>query len=117
MAVTRFVPAKPHEVKVHWRLAAHRLKLVPYAAQRFDRSQTTSGIGLEVATSWQSFSYAPVVVVADGKTIGRFEESWAVGTSWTTTQQTVIENPAVVRAISNAKEVYITILFDGRQTV
>lgn len=116
MAVTTFLPSKPHEVKTHWRLAFHRLKLTPYASQSFDRSRTALGIQLTTTTSWPSFTFAPVLIVADGKTLGRLQREWAIGTSWAgDTEQTTIESAELVRAVAKGKNVYVTVLFEGQQ--
>lgn len=115
MAMTVYQPAKPHVVKTHWRLAFHQLKLMPYAAQSFDHSRTALGLRLTTSTSWGSFTNAPVVVVIDGREVGKVNREWAIGTGWNTTEETTIEDPGLVRAISQGKEVYLTILMLGQQ--
>jgi hypothetical protein len=115
MATTVFQPAKPHVVKTHWRLAFHQLKLTPYTAQSFDRSRTALGLRLTTSTSWGSFTNAPVAIVIDGKELGRMDREWAIGTGWSTTEETSIEDASVVRAISQGREVFLTVVMLGQQ--
>jgi hypothetical protein len=116
MAVTTFQPAKPHEVRTHWRLAFHRLRITPYTTQTFDRGRTVLGIRLTTDTSWGEFTNAPVVVVIDGKEVGRLDWlSWAVGVGWNVTEETSIQEANLVRAIARGKEVYLTIIMLGEQ--
>jgi hypothetical protein len=116
MAITTFLPSKPHEVKSHWRLAWHRLKLTPYATQSFDRSKTALGIQLTCTTTRPTFTFASVLIVAGGRTLGQFQREWAIGASWAgDTEQTTIESAELVRAVADGKEVYVTVLFEGQQ--
>src|SRR5450755_1342012 len=115
MAFTIFQPAKPHEVRTHWRLAYHKLKLTPYTVQTFDRSRTALGIRITTNTSWGSFTFAPVLIVVDGKEVGRLDRDWAIGTGWGVTEETSIENENLVRAIAHGKEVFLTVIMLGQQ--
>jgi hypothetical protein len=116
LAVTAYYPSKFHEVKTRYRLAFHTLKVAPFAVQSFDRTKTTAGIRLTVTTSWSSFRFAPILVVADGKTLMQSEGlDWSVGGSWNSSEETVIEDADLLRNMAVGKEVYVTVILLGNQ--
>jgi len=111
LALTLFRPAKFHTVKSHYRLAAHQLKLIPFVRQSFDRSKTDMGLGVHVVTTFSSFTFAPVVITADGKA-SQFDQDWSAGTSFSgQTAETIVSDETAVRALAAAKEAFITVLF------
>jgi len=117
LALTVFYPNKPHEVRFRWRLSWHRLKLTPYVGQRLDHTQTVAGLKLTVATTYGTFTSAPVLVVADGRLLNSAERlDWAAATSLSgDTEETEIEGVELVRGLADAQEAYITVLFPGEQ--
>jgi hypothetical protein len=112
LAMTVFVPEKPHEVKAHWRLAFHRLTITPFVAESFDHTSVTLGMQVKTGTSWPAFTVARIVLTADGKVLGSFLHDWRVGTSWAgETEQTTMEDSDLLHKIAASKEIYLTVLF------
>lgn len=118
LAVTVFMPANNPGVRTRIRLAGFALQITPYVSQSFDRTKTTLGIDVKTTTSESlSFSFAGVVVTADGKQLGSVEQDWVTATSFAgVTEETTIEDSALVHNIATAKEVYLTVVVPGRPT-
>ena len=111
LALDTFMPAKCHSVKARWRLVFSQLKLMPYVRQPFDHSTLSSGIGLSLTTSTgYEFSLTTVVIVVDGSEVARYEQNWGSPTGFSEAQEAMIENGTLLRAFSQAKEVYISII-------
>jgi hypothetical protein len=115
LAMTVFRTAKPHDVKVRKRLAFHKMRLTPYVTQRFDRSETKLGVALSVVTSWDSFTFAPVIVTSDGRQLGQLNRNWVVGREWEVSEKTSIEDDEIVRGMASGTDVFLTLLFPNMQ--
>lgn len=115
LAVTVFMPAKNPGVRTRIRLAEFALQITPYVSQSFDGTKTTLGIDVKTVTSESlSFSFAGVVVTADGKQLGSVEQDWVTATSFAgMTEETTIEDSALVHKIAAANEVYLTVVLSG----
>ncbi len=116
LALTVFMPTKNPEVRTRIRLATFKLRVTPFVAQSFDRTKKTLGIEVKTTTNESlGFSFAGVTFTAEGKQLGSVEQDWATDTSLAgVTEQTTIEDLALVRRIATAKEVYLTVLLRGR---
>jgi hypothetical protein len=114
LAITTFTPKKGHEVKTHWRLAFFSLRLKPFVAQTFDHARTAIGMEITTTTTWDSFTLAPIVMTADGKQVYSATLNWdAAMVRGGRAEQTTITDLNLIRKISGANEVYLTVLFPG----
>jgi hypothetical protein len=118
-ATTVFYPAKQHEVKVRWRLSFHQLKLLPVVTRSLDGTKTELAMRVAASTTFGDFTLAQVLIVADEKQIYLANHDWVIGTTWKSVsgsyEETFVENGNIVRQIATAKEVYITVMFPGRE--
>ncbi len=113
-ALVSYHVAKPHTVKAHM----FQLKVSPYASQPFNKRSKGGGIRLTVNTTLAgalvysnlAWTNAGILVVVDGERLLNLGGSeWTSGVS----EETVINNPALLHAIAGGKDVYITLdLFD-----
>jgi hypothetical protein len=115
LALTTFRPFKVHTVKSRYRFAVRQLKLTPFVGRSFDKNKTILGLRLNVVTTFRSFTYVPVVVAIDRKTV-RIDQNWRTGTSFSgQNEETDLQAEEVVRELADAKEAYMTVLFQGEQ--
>jgi hypothetical protein len=110
LAITTFMPRKLHEVRAHVRLAFFSLRLGPFVGQSFDHSQTVLQMNVKTTSSLGRFTFAPIILTADGKQIYTSSHDWAfdMGAALTT-----ITDANVIRKIAAATEVYLTVTFLG----
>jgi hypothetical protein len=114
LAVTIFAPKKIHEVKAHSRLAFFSLRLKPFVAQTFDHSKTAIGMEITTTTTWDAFTSAPILMTADGKQVYSAAHDWdAAMVRGGRAEQTIISDVDLIRKISVANEVYLTVMFPG----
>lgn len=93
-------------------------KTAPAAAQTFDHSKTTIGLRLEVTTVGDKWTYAPVVIVADGRQVYSSRVEWTsnltLGGQWR--QDSMVESDvSLIRTLSKAMQVFVTVTLDSTQ--
>jgi len=115
LAYTLFEPTKLHTARGRYRLATYWVKVAPFIVQSLDKTNTKAGVRLVTFTTFQSFTFAPAVIVADGKTLYHHELEWKNGISLSgTTEEALIDDLDLLRALSEAHEVYFSVLFSSQ---
>ena len=119
LGVMTFTLRKAHEVKRGNGMYGYGLKLIPFAVQNLDGSNTHTGLRIRVIPeAWyaSTFSRASVIFMVDGhrnETPVMLE--WTVDDSrGNASSETVITDPLALRVLINATEVYLTVLVPDR---
>jgi hypothetical protein len=119
LGITTFTLRNTHEVKRGEGLYGYGLRIIPFAVQNLDGSNTHTGLRIRVIPeAWyaSTFSVASVVFMVDGH---RNETpvilNWIVDNSrGKEASEALVPDPNALRVLMNAKEVYLTILVPDR---
>lgn len=93
-------------------------KIAPAAAQLFDHSKTSIGLELQVTTVGDKWTYASVVIVADGRQVYSSKVEWtsSLTLSGQWRQESTLESDvSLIRTLSKARQVFVTIVLTNTQ--
>lgn len=93
------------------------LKMGPVVVQSYDHTKTTAGLRFQVTAVGDNWTFAPILIVADGKQVYSAKLDWTTGLIlgglWR--METAIDaDSRSMHLLAGAKEVFVTVTVDAR---